>query len=73
MGTIGHNVDEVFKYHSPKGDQPQRYEIIRIAAKEFAQVIVDNAPVSSDQEVALGYLRNAVMYANSAIALKGII
>ena len=65
------NIENVFSYHAPKGDQPQKYEAIRAAAKNFAQVIVDNTPSCADQTAALRKVREAVMTANASIALEG--
>lgn len=64
---------EIFKYHSPKEDQPQRYEAIRNKALELANVICDNTPPSADQTAAIRLLREAVMTANASIALNGLI
>ena len=67
------NIDNVFSYHAPEGDQPQRYEAIRAAAKNLAQVIVDNTPPCADQSAALRHVREAVMTASASIALKGVL
>lgn len=67
----GQNVTRIennFKYHSPKDDQPQRYEEIRNKAKELAHVINNNTPASREQSLAFTALEEAVMHANSAIA-----
>lgn len=66
------NLDNVFKYHSPKIDQPQRYEEIRAAAKEFAIVIGRNCPPSADRAAAIRKVREAVMTANAAIAINEV-
>lgn len=57
-----------FVYHSPKDDQPERYVRIRDTAKVLAIVICENTPPSREQSVALTYLDQVVMAANSAIA-----
>lgn len=64
-------INDLFSYHAPSGDQPARYEAIRAAAKTFAQVLVANTPQSADQTAAVRKLRECVMTANAAIALKG--
>lgn len=61
-------LDNDFKYHSPKEDQPERYVRIREAAKDLAMVICENSPVSREQSVALTELDRVVMMANAAIA-----
>lgn len=63
-------IDNVFSYHAPTGDQPARYEAIRAAAKEFALVLVANTPKSADQTAAVRKLRESVMTANASIALE---
>jgi hypothetical protein len=65
------NLDFVFTYHKPEGDDPERYEAIRNAAKELARVIVLNTPKCADQSAAIRHVREAVMTANASIALKG--
>jgi hypothetical protein len=68
--TIKEQIDQIFTYHSPVGDQPQRYETIRTAAREFAHILVDNTPPSADQTAAIRLLRECVMTANASIALE---
>lgn len=60
----------VFTYHAPKGDQQGRYECIRDAAKELANVIIANSPGSAEQTLALRDVQRAVMMANAAIAIN---
>jgi len=61
-------LENLFSYHAPKGDQVERYNAIREAAKNFAEVIVDNTPKSADQTAAIRKVREAMMTANAAIA-----
>ena len=62
------DLDNLFKYHPPKGDQVQRYAEIREAAQAFSQVIVDLTPASPEQTLAVRKVHDAMMQANSAIA-----
>lgn len=62
------DLDNIFTYHAPNGDQLDRYARIRTAARQFAQVVVDNTPSSADQTVAIRKLSEAVMTANASIA-----
>jgi hypothetical protein len=64
-------LDNLFTYHSPTADQLPKYQKIRDAARQFAQVIVDNTPESADQTAAIRKLRESVMTANASIALQG--
>ncbi len=66
-------LDEIFSYHAPEGDQPTRYGAIRHAAMEFAMVVLANTPECADQTAAVRKIREAVMTANAAIALKGLV
>lgn len=66
-------IDEIFTYHAPVGDDPQKYEKIRSKAKELANVILENTPECADQTAAIRQLREAVMTANASIALKGLV
>ena len=70
-GMSPEEIDDIFSYHAPKGDQPARYEAIRSAAKAFALVLLANTPKSADQTAAIRKLRECVMTANAAIALEG--
>lgn len=62
------DLDNLFSYHPPKGDQIKRYAEIREAAQAFAQVIVDVTPASAEQTLAIRKVHDAMMQANSAIA-----
>lgn len=57
-----------FSYHSPKDDQPERYEIIRTKAKALALTICELSPPSREQSIALADLERVVMFTNAAIA-----
>lgn len=64
-------LDDIFKYHPPNSDDLVAYEKLRSAAKSFADTIVELTPASPDQTAAIRKVREAVMTANAAIALKG--
>lgn len=61
-------IENNFKYHEPKDDQPLRYEKIRAKAKELAYVINESTPSSREQSLAFTALEETVYHANSAIA-----
>ena len=65
------DLDHIFMYHAPTPDQLPRYEALRAAAKRFAEAIVEHTPECADQSAAIRHVREAVMTANSAIALGG--
>lgn len=61
-------IENNFKYHSPKEGQPQKYEAIREKAKELAYIIDELCPNSREKSVAFTELETAVMWANASIA-----
>jgi hypothetical protein len=65
------DLQHIFSYHAPQGDQLERYNRIRTAALVFAQAIVDDTPAGADQTAAVRKIREASMTANAAIALDG--
>ena len=71
--TLAEQLPAFFTYHSPTGDQPKKYAMIREKALELATIIVQETPRSADQTAAIRLLREAVMTANAAIALDGLV
>lgn len=67
------DLDEVFTYHAPTPEQQKAYIEIRASAKAFASVVLENTPPCNDQTEAIELIRSAVMRANVAVALKGLI
>lgn len=65
------NIDHWFKYHTPDADDIVAYGNMRNKAKELAECILANTPPSADQTVAIRLLRECIMTANAARALKG--
>lgn len=65
---VGDQIANLFTYHAPKDDQPERYVKIRDEAKALAYTIVQNTPPSREQSVALTWLEGAIFWANAAIA-----
>lgn len=68
------NADQLmnwFTYHAPTPEQLPKYEAIRNAALEFAEVVSLYTPVCADQTAALRKIREAVMTANASIACDG--
>jgi hypothetical protein len=62
-------IKNLFTYHPPKPDQVPKYEEIRKAAHAFAVVVNGLTPAGQEQQAALVRIREAVMWANAAIAL----
>lgn len=62
------DIENRFTYHSPKADQPKRYELIRNKAKELAFLINESVPESREKSLALTHLQETTMWANAGIA-----
>jgi hypothetical protein len=56
-------LNELFRYHTPKEGQPERYVAVREAAGTFARILRDNVPSSADRTDAIRKLRECVMTA----------
>lgn len=65
------DIDHIFTYHPPDAEDIYKYQQIREAAKNLAEVIVRHTPPSADQTAAIRQLRECVMTANASVALKG--
>jgi len=61
-------IERMFTYHAPKDNQPEMYEDIRNAAKDFAYLIDRYCPESVELAQAMMRLNEAVMWANASIA-----
>jgi hypothetical protein len=61
-------LDNVFSYHAPRGDQVDRYGVIRAQARQLARVIMAYSRDSEERRQALFAVRAAVMWANAGIA-----
>lgn len=62
------DLDNMFQYHPPTPEKVERYNRLRVAARVFAQAIVDECPECSDQTAAVRKVSEAVMTANAGIA-----
>lgn len=62
------DINNRFCYHTPKGDQQQRYVNLRETARNLALVIASSSKPSREQSLALTKLQEAVMWANAGIA-----
>jgi hypothetical protein len=61
-------INDNFSYHPPKGDQQQRYELLRASVKHLALDINTHCPESREKALAMTNLEQAIMWANAAIA-----
>lgn len=67
MPTVN-EIENIFSYHAPKGDQLERYGAIRAKAKELAHLINNACPNSREKSLALTSLQQTTMWANVSIA-----
>ena len=64
------DIDNMFTYHAPIGNQAMRYEQIRREAKKFAKLLFELCPHSAERTLALRDLQRSVMMANASIAIN---
>lgn len=62
------DLENVYTYHPPKANQPDRYEAIREKAKALAAMFEICCPDSRERSLAHTKLEEAVMWANASIA-----
>lgn len=65
---MNQQIENNFKYHSPKPGQAEKYTAIREKAKELAVLIDETTPSSREQSLAMTNLEQAVFWANASIA-----
>lgn len=65
-------IENIFSYHRPGGDQPDRYETLRTAGKRLAKKIVKLCPEGEETNKAIEKLREAIMWANASIACNEV-
>jgi len=65
---MNNQIENNFKYHSPKEGQPEKYTALRDKAKELANLIDALCPESREKAVAMTELETAVMWANASIS-----
>lgn len=62
------NLTDAFKHHAPKGNQAQRYPVLRQQGKNLAAAITRLCPEGDERDQAIMLVRQAVMMANASIA-----
>lgn len=66
--TTEDTLDEHYTYHAPASDDVHRHQKVRTVGRYLAGTILANAPCSDERDNALDRVREAVMWANAAIA-----
>jgi len=64
------NVKDVVYWHKQNRHQIERMEAIATKTEELLVMILNNCPECADRSVAISRVREARMWANSAIALE---
>lgn len=65
------NVEHMLATHALDLAQEEAVNRVRVAALQFALVILEVVPACADQQVAIRRIREALMVSNAAIALRG--
>lgn len=65
---LNKTIENNFTYHTPKDDQPERYQRIREEMKRLAYLVHELCPDSRERSLALTKLEEASMWANASIA-----
>lgn len=66
--SLNSQIENNFKYHSPKEGQPEKYTTLREKAKELAYLVDDLCPNSREKSLAVTKLEESIMWANASIA-----
>lgn len=61
-------IENDFTYHAPTPEQQVAYVQLRQQGLEFARLVANMTPVSKEQSHAINHIRQAIMWANAAIA-----
>ena len=67
---LSSQLKNIFSYHKPFGNQPEKYERLRSAALEFATLVESSCPESREKSLAITNLQQCVMWANASIAIN---
>jgi len=74
MTVKAEQLDKIFTYQdNPTAEQKDAYLEIRARGLDLADAILRGAPVCGDQQAAIRKVREAVMTANAAVALSGLV
>lgn len=65
---INSQLENNFRYHTPKGNQTERYEVLRNKGKELAHMVDELCPSGREKSLAMTNLEQTIMWANASIA-----
>lgn len=67
-------IEEAFKYHPPKNDETvEMHSLVRQHSVEHAVWLFDNLPYCDERKEAVKKVREAMYWANAAIAIHGVV
>ncbi|MGG0756722.1 DUF7681 family protein [Brevibacillus laterosporus] len=69
---MNQQIENAFKYHSPKTWQPKEYTALRQKAKQLAYLIDELCPNSREKSLAMTNLEQSIMWANASIARNDV-
>lgn len=61
-------IDNAFTYHSPTDEQIQKFQILRVQARQLAHTINAQCPDSREKNESMNHLDAVIMFANASIA-----
>lgn len=64
------NLQDLFTYQASTEKQQSKYKAVFQKGFEFANLIMESTPSCVDQSEAIRKIREAVMFANAAVALE---
>jgi hypothetical protein len=70
LGLSHEDIENIFVYHAPFGNQASRYEDIRAMAKNFSHTVNQQCPPSAEKTLAIRAIQQAAMWANASIAVN---
>jgi hypothetical protein len=65
-------LQKLFSYYPSNSETLPKFQAINQAAKNFAEVVLQNCPDGADRRGVINEIRVARMLANAAIALNGL-
>lgn len=74
MGSVTQkNLADVIQYHAPTEAMVSAIGVVRMSATDMIRAILENVPDCADRTAAIRKVREAMMTANAAIVLEGLI
>lgn len=68
MMAMLYDIEKIYSYHKPSGEQTEKYEALRNKARELAVLMGEAVPECRELSLARTKLEEAVMWTNAGIA-----